>query len=380
MESLPKNTPMSIEYSAQTERSLLRADIDKAVENRRQAERKEEVERLFDDSPISEKEEEMDLYRQRRIEELKKGIEDNRIRMFGTEIENKKGQEVSEAIESILDTQVDFVALGEIFSEMQVRSGEEGRGILPRKNILSDADHFLGKATADYNNREDLITFYPKMLIEKKISTSEREFKNIILSTLIHEEAHAASKNIVYVKPDGLMGKIKTIFSRNTDQTNVSGYHTNGEGYDLFQVFNEGVTELIAQEVYDEYFRRSGDGSNHGEETAYHETYPGERAIVDIFCERIAHEVGVPRDVVWTSVKQGYFSGLPLSSQELKNAFEQIFSEEFLVDMKLDASIYDKQEDDRGRFIEAVIQQASQAPISSETRERIIQNLSELTS
>ncbi len=96
---------------------------------------------------------------------------------------------------------------------------------------------------------------------------------------------------------------------------------------DEFLAFSEGVTELIAEEVFTEYLKRTGASTElKGSKSApeYIEGYLGMRPIVRAFIASVAERTGVPYEVVWGSIKQGYFVGEDLGQNELIETFGEI--------------------------------------------------------
>jgi hypothetical protein len=104
----------------------------------------------------------------------------------------------------------------------------------------------------------------------------------------------------------------------------------------LFEVFNEGVTQRIAEEVFLEYSKRAGISEeiksfliklNSSPSSLQYRIYENQ---VDLICERIGDYVGIPKDVVWEGFKRGYFEKPELFHKETLELFRDTFGDDFL--------------------------------------------------
>ena len=104
-----------------------------------------------------------------------------------------------------------------------------------------------------------------------------------------------------------------------------------------FKFFNEGITDIIGEQVYDEYLRRTGSANEVTDEknnTTYVEAYVGSRALVTAFIEMIAQASDIPSDKVREGVISGYMNGIDLDDSELAPALNQIFYPEFIKQLR----------------------------------------------
>jgi hypothetical protein len=112
-----------------------------------------------------------------------------------------------------------------------------------------------------------------------------------ILSTFIHEYVHANATG-----PD------------TGDDTGFKYVDAGGQAKNV--PLNEGFTELIADYVYEEYMRRTGEIERFGQ-TSHKRTIKGylkERSDAMVLVRKIAEDVGVPEDVVLGAYIRAYFT------------------------------------------------------------------------
>lgn len=246
----------------------------------------------------------------------------------------KESEYIAEAKKVIEN--IDYKTLKSIFDEMRLRAGATGvSGFCGPERIAIDN----GIGGGQYEMKKG-IAIAPRFLSKREPEDiSPVAFRNHIFSAAIHEETHASSKNSEDI-PKGakyLWMRMKSLFKRSSPYE-VSGYDRRqfykGSQERSFMDFNEGVTDKIAEEVYAEYLKRRGEKnivSDQNHPAQYNvEAYLGSRAMVTGFIEIVAKSTGVPSETVWEAVKQGYMTGLDLRETELQEAFEEIFSEEFM--------------------------------------------------
>lgn len=136
-----------------------------------------------------------------------------------------------------------------------------------------------------------------------------------VLSTFVHERVHARGFNTFRIVA---LHKRRTgeILEPDSLKMGYENYVTKE-----FLGFNEGVTELIAEEAYSELVKRQGmarfvPGRVEGGKRWYagyeYHVYEAEKAEVREFLSDFARTYGVPEKVVWNAVKRGYFEGLEL--------------------------------------------------------------------
>lgn len=137
-----------------------------------------------------------------------------------------------------------------------------------------------------------------------------------VLSTLVHERVHARGFNTF---------RIVAVHKQRTGEVlEPDAIRMGYENYVTkeFLGFDEGVTELIADEVYRELVKRQGAtkfrvGRTKEGKAWYagyeYLTYENEKAEVKAFMNGFSKKFNVPEGVVWNAVKRGYFEGLDLN-------------------------------------------------------------------
>lgn len=163
-------------------------------------------------------------------------------------------------------------------------------------------------------------TYYPQ---EHKIelnlpyvtSANDIEEQAAVTKVAIHEEVHALSKgglvfdDAAYEVEDHIGFAIE----RRDEITKAVVQKS-------FTLFNEGMTELIADDVYEEYIRRTGDRLMYSKQTESgtallgHTTYHEGRIAVNAIISQIAADIGVSKDVVREGFVTLYMSGAGIES------------------------------------------------------------------
>lgn len=265
-------------------------------------------------------------------------------------LEQKNNEVDLDSEERLIDAKkvlekIDISVIKDIFSGMYRKSGFQSEPTLvPLKNI-----EVVGYSGGESNSVEKRITigadFSPWAIRSRQAYSDEwRDEKQFtrgrlradILSVFMHEQTHAVSKNIKREggKIERLTKQIKSFFSGRQKVDNSSGYQMGGIEKGNFRTrhlsFNEAVTDKIGEEVYDEYLKRTGDKQFFSDHAGvkYGEGYIGARTMVDIMIEMMSASLGVPADIVWESIVQGYLSGVDLDESELNDAFNEIFTSE----------------------------------------------------
>ncbi len=230
---------------------------------------------------------------------------------------------------------VDFGVIKDIFTEIRRKSGvEEDFQVVDKRGITVKLEALLNPNAADYSGIENKIRlFYP---FQTNYSSHEN-LRNEVLSNIMHEETHAAGKVEDCSSWEARKLKWESFFSGKVIEYGKYGYSQSwvrkGEFYANFNYFNEGVTDKIAEEVYEEYLKRTGEtGYFLGEKgnKRYSPGYLPSRALVTAFIEVVASSTHMPSDKIWEAIMQGYMIGLKLDESELKEAFDEIFYKGFV--------------------------------------------------
>lgn len=135
--------------------------------------------------------------------------------------------------------------------------------------------------------------------------------KSITLATILHEELHAVTNQNFVITTGDFEGKRQTGF-----QTETIDAVTRESLGKTWVRFNEGITELIKDDILAEYIQRTGDrkeflikGYESGVEQSSYQTYLEERAFVSEIFSRVSTLTGIPFEIVREAFVQAYFSG-----------------------------------------------------------------------
>lgn len=231
---------------------------------------------------------------------------------------------------------IDTPALKKLFDELRERAGatEEG-GFIDPPDIRFGRCGENGGMVGEYDVR-GVIKINPhklrEMLTRLGDYDSPEDFHAVVLRTIIHEETHASAKN---TERSFFKTRLLFVLAAIMDKKRsfgVTGYQRltadlNELHGDEFVAFNEGVTEKIAREVFDEYLTRTGDRTFFATDGKSVSPWAYENMILfaDLFIEALAYVCQIPKDKVWEAVKGGYMQGVDLGATELRVFFENTF-------------------------------------------------------
>jgi hypothetical protein len=150
--------------------------------------------------------------------------------------------------------------------------------------------------------------------------------KTLTLATLIHEELHALTRKKDVVTNDGFgLQRVIGFEEQNLDTVTRTVQRE-------WTRFNEGLTELIKDDIITEYLRRTGDrreivlrGYEGEESDNTYQMYQAERVLVNKIIMRIHNDTGVSLDTVRDGFVQAYFSGVSFS--EIKTMVREVSGE-----------------------------------------------------
>lgn len=256
-----------------------------------------------------------------------------------------KYPEATQLLDSIVD-EIDQEALKDISAEYAQRAGVESRRLnhVERDRIfMLDEKDFPAAAVMAYN------TFSNSIGVNTPYFDARfREHEEHILATFsrlyIHEQTHASGVVGCVVLEEGGGGQ-----EENTEIRIGTGFDVmykkmssrTGDGYGesrIFELFNEGITERISDEVFLEYVRRTApewiggvsEAASLIESTMLHDrtSYGAARHFLMALTSALAEGVGVPEDVVWRGFVRQYYSG-ELRQDEIIDLLDRTFGPEF---------------------------------------------------
>lgn len=255
---------------------------------------------------------------------------------------------------------VDFQNLYGIFYEYFDKSE------VPRERLNHKINFFFG----EYNNQENVASYVMTAnAIIFNIPYFERLFNNeqgpsgaenayrVFLHALVHEYGHAFS-HTEHLHEEGVdhgqpvLYKVTTIgFDRDASMHHLSDADNTihaGAPARIYELFNEGINELLSQEVVQEYARRNpidkrlagvtGPGTvsvghmaeaNISKERRIYSI--AERFVVSL-TEAIAEKTGVSQKEVWRSILRQYFSG-EIEFRDFGPLLDELWDEGFARDL-----------------------------------------------
>ncbi len=227
---------------------------------------------------------------------------------------------------------VDFDMLKKIFKEERVKAGLDTETNLPPAEKIGTSGLYntvgltqdavvMGIYFQEFNN----IQIDPRIM--QRIGedpNSSASFESIAFKVLCHEAAHAVSTNPHENTP--LRTIVNSIKGLPVTPGGVA-YREGLLGFRLFSQFNEAVTDTIAEEVYAEYLKRSGDTTffqNKDGSNTFGRSYTAERELLQAFIGAISRSTDVPQEIVWEGVKHAFYTNEKLDSNELAQLYAEI--------------------------------------------------------
>ena len=257
-------------------------------------------------------------------------------------------------MQQLLDV-AQFRTLASIFFEHLLRSGvpPHNANLAALKNIT--LDRMSSRVAATYSPFYNEIALSAKNKLFKRAKRILREGKPIpdqlmysFQLDIIHELCHAFGR-VRFTTKDISDARIQVTTEVGYDSAHYAlrapgrpeKRDITQEGITLYNAFNEGVTQRIAEEVFWEYHKRMGNTSGAKQYLSsrlLRRTNRGKRVWtyymfgnhVDSMCEAIARYTDVPKEKVWESIKRGYFEKPELYNEETVNLFKQTFGEDVL--------------------------------------------------
>lgn len=192
--------------------------------------------------------------------------------------------------------QIDFVLIENIFTKILTKAGVDRERLLVVFKDLSkkieegDLLSYFDKNNASYFSDEDKIVFSKHV--------SPQKFQDFV-STLVHELLHMVSdiskgENTVPQNYESRVGLDEQWYGGK-----FLGLVPFYEGANT--LLNEGVTQLLAEAISHEYFRRKGEKTT-DIRNAERNVYLSGKATVELLTKSIATRSGVPEDVAFQAI------------------------------------------------------------------------------
>lgn len=256
-----------------------------------------------------------------------------------------------ETNETILDPslntvleQVDFTALESIFRDKIASLGLDPNSahFVPRDQIsdMSKLGNYRGQGGV-YKEKDMQIQLSHPWI--KRISAlrsfGERgpSYADSVFSMLCHEETHAVSgqqcedwgstvvpfvehreQNIGFMqKPAIRFGGKLTVYPEQA----------------RFVMFNEGVTDMIGEEVFQSY-QAARPATDELPLEQYLDNYLTGRKLVHAVLDKIAEECELDPDLIWCSLQRGYFAGEDLAGDTMRRLFDRVAPDSLFENIK----------------------------------------------
>lgn len=208
------------------------------------------------------------------------------------------------------------------YYETVYRRIAEKSGLDPAKIIFLRPDRIL---LANWKNQWGSYDQLGNFIVLNDLETALNarkiglSYNGLLARLLFHEEIHATAK-VVCIGEDSKKGP----------DILQSGYHTakgmTDEDPDFFW-FNEGVTDLLASEIFQEYVVAEGQSSPditmHVQKIFDEGNYKEAITLVRIIINKISNSAGIPKEVVWHALIRGAYSAERFEDPELRRLFDE---------------------------------------------------------
>lgn len=136
---------------------------------------------------------------------------------------------------------------------------------------------------------------------------SKEGFKAYLVAVLVHEELHAATE---------------------LQALGYVGY----QHFRSYQVWNEGVTEKLARELTEKYYKSGADFSKYDQSKSYN--YESAVLLLDAVIAKLSARTGFDQETIWGAIKRGMFENTSLETKELQELFEQALPVDFFKNLR----------------------------------------------
>src|SRR6185503_6833732 len=229
---------------------------------------------------------------------------------------------------------IDMDRLSSIVSDYYHKAGLQDRKVeLLKPEIVFDSNMALGQFTP---TQDRIYINYEKLLDDARDMNFDKEV--LMHHIVFHEEGHKVAKTQCFARIETSYERIRV---RNAFRMDDYASYEDGNMVhieQLYNFFNEGVNEKFAREIVDRYMQGAGgslkgkyeDYKSFGEAYGGHLYYDEQVDFVDAFCERIAEETGVGKDLVWQSLIREALAGDGFMDGELRTLISEMFGKDFL--------------------------------------------------
>lgn len=162
-------------------------------------------------------------------------------------------------------------------------------------------------------------------------SKNESGAKLLSLEIVCHEQVHAVSPRNKSVEEEINSGFSSCLLDKDNKRIIFSN----------FDLFNEGVVEKIARDVFVSYLQKNKFYTSEKERSKFMSLWnsaslvkdrPRESdfKLVELLVERLAKESGFEKEFIWNAIKQAYINGDEIFDDDLKSELNKILPEDFI--------------------------------------------------
>ncbi len=253
---------------------------------------------------------------------------EEKIRQYEEDARLKKVKRFQENNPEFMDFlgEVDFKLLADIIRKIAEKSNIDPKTV----NIVGPDRISYSRAIeydlAAYHPIENIIYLnldFPQLReIMPKLVNAGIDLKVEVLSSLIHEEVHASARVVCM----GLEEKSETRVGYSPE------YQRGRERKQLFRLFNEGVTQKLGLEIFNEYVHAKNllKREELGRFNRFHQENDPTITFVNTLIERLSYETGVSKEAAWHSMIRGAYEGENLQDPELERLFEELLSRDII--------------------------------------------------
>lgn len=216
----------------------------------------------------------------------------------------------------------DFVMREEIFQTPLIQK------ILSFYNIKGDFENVRDGSAKRIRLNETHVKISEWLKNQDPRTRDSEEFYSSMLSVLCHEEVHAVShhsctewesKNYLLNESSERSG----LSVRNIEQHKL--FKTTNTSNTFFTLVDEGVTDMMAEEIYNDYSKQQ----NSIEQRPYVAGYPDARSVLNAFLDKISLECELDREVLWGAIVKSKMLGAQLGDDRVNQLFGDALPEKF---------------------------------------------------
>ncbi|MBP7006743.1 MAG: hypothetical protein KBC44_02915 [Candidatus Pacebacteria bacterium] len=230
-----------------------------------------------------------------------------------------------ESIDSILET-IDIDSVHECLKEEFKIPLHQELNIVKKDNIKSVPTEEYGLYRIDSHSID-----VSSKIFTSTFSKNESGAKLLSLEIVCHEQVHAVSPRNKSVEEEINSGFSSCLLGKDNKRILYSN----------FDLFNEGVVEKIARDVFVNYLNKNREyatekGKNkfmslwNSSSLAKDRPREQEFRLVELLVERLARESGFEKEFVWNAIKQAYINGDEIFDEDLKLELRKILPEDFI--------------------------------------------------